>query len=126
MQSKRGLRICKMYLEEGAPVERAYVPSGHSRGAHMRTVHQMTIGKDRTPYFLAATAEQLSVIQDALEKNYYQPIRNELEKRFKEKFVAYYLEITDRGQFSDELKEQFPPTREIVFRFLKEAYPDIT
>jgi len=38
----------------------------------------------------------------------------------------YYLEITANKRFSNKLKAEIPRDREIIFRFLKEATPDIT
>lgn len=56
------------------------------------------------------------------EKDYYEPIKKEFEKLFKGKV---YLEITASKQYSNKLKAAFHEDREIIFKFLKEAVPDI-
>lgn len=61
------------------------------------------------------------------EKNYYDVIKKELEKLFKDKEKGVYLEIT-ADKFSNKIKEQIPDGRDIIFSFLgkKGARPDIT
>lgn len=61
------------------------------------------------------------------EKNYYEVIKKELEKLFKDKEKGVYLEIT-ADKFSNKIKKQIPDGRDIIFSFLgkKGARPDIT
>jgi hypothetical protein len=56
------------------------------------------------------------------EKDYYGPIKKEFERLFKDKV---HLEITANKVYSNKLKAAFPAEKEIVFKFLKEAAPDI-
>jgi hypothetical protein len=58
------------------------------------------------------------------EKDYYVPIKKELEKLLSSK-GQIHLEITANKVYSNKLKEQIDADREMVFHFLKEAVPDI-
>jgi len=60
------------------------------------------------------------------EKDYYPIVKDLVEQVLKEKFTDYYLEITANKKFSNKLKEQINPNRDIIFHFLKEAAPDLT
>lgn len=59
------------------------------------------------------------------EKEYYELIKENIEKIFKKKVNEIYLEITANKRFSERLKNEIPRGREIIFSFLKEAPPDI-
>lgn len=56
------------------------------------------------------------------EKDYYEPVKKEFERLFKSKV---HLEITANKVYSNKLKAAFHEEKEIVFKFLKEAAPDI-
>lgn len=56
------------------------------------------------------------------EKDYYEPVKKEFERLFKGKA---HLEITANKRYSNKLKAAFHEEREIIFKFLKEAVPDI-
>lgn len=58
------------------------------------------------------------------EKDYYEPVKKELERLFSQKGQTY-LEITADKPFSNKLKAEIK-NRDIIFSFLKEARPDIT
>ena len=62
------------------------------------------------------------------EKAYYEPIKTKLEELIKTKFSNFHLEITADKKFSNKLKAEISPHRhkDIIFRFLNEAAPDIT
>jgi len=59
------------------------------------------------------------------EKSYYKPIKKEFENLFSFKRETY-LEITANKKFSNKLKVEIRQSRNIIFRFLKQAAPDIT
>lgn len=56
------------------------------------------------------------------EKDYYEPVKKEFERLFKGKA---HLEITASKIYSNKLKAALPEDKEIIFKFLKEAVPDI-
>jgi hypothetical protein len=56
------------------------------------------------------------------EKDYYEPVKKEFERLFKNKV---HLEITANKVYSNKLKAAFHEEKEIIFKFLKEAVPDI-
>lgn len=59
------------------------------------------------------------------EKELYEPVKECLEKAFREKFGNCYLETTANGIFSDMLKSTIRD--DIIFSFLgKKASPDLT
>ena len=60
------------------------------------------------------------------ERDLYEPVRARLQQVIQTAFPEFHLEITAQGVFSNKLKSQIPQDREIVFKFLKEAAPDIT
>ena len=60
------------------------------------------------------------------EKEYYPLIKGSIEKLLKTKTGDVYLEITANKIFSDRLKNEIAPGRDIIFNFLKQAAPDIT
>jgi hypothetical protein len=61
------------------------------------------------------------------EEAYYPIVKNWLEEWLKQYFKDHYhLEITAHGKFSSMLKMQIPQHRDIIFAFLKGAFPDIT
>ena len=60
------------------------------------------------------------------ERGYYEPIKTKLEELIGTKFSNFYLEITADKKFSNKLKTEISPNRDIIFHFLKEAAPDIT
>ncbi|RZN40364.1 MAG: hypothetical protein EFT35_03015 [Methanophagales archaeon ANME-1-THS] len=60
------------------------------------------------------------------EKEHYEAIKTKLEELLKRKFVNFHLEITADKRFSNRLKAEINPNRNIIFHFLKEAAPDIT
>ncbi len=61
-----------------------------------------------------------------LEKDYYQIIKNKVERILSEKFSNFYLEITANKKFSNMIKAEIGSGKDIIFHFLKEASPDIT
>jgi len=62
------------------------------------------------------------------ERDFYEQIKFNLEKLFKEKADNIYFELTADKSFSDVLKSAIPKGHDIIFNFLKtkEARPDIT
>jgi len=60
------------------------------------------------------------------EEEYYPIIKAKLEELLKRKTQDFYLEITANKKFSDKLKVEIRKDRDIIFQFLKEAFPDIT
>jgi hypothetical protein len=58
------------------------------------------------------------------EKEYYETIKTKLEELLKGRDA--YLEITANKRFSNRLKAEINPNRNIIFNFLREAAPDIT
>lgn len=60
------------------------------------------------------------------EKEYYETIKTKLEELLKRRFVNFHLEITANKRFSNRLKAEINPNRNIIFNFLREASPDIT
>ena len=64
--------------------------------------------------------------ENKTEKSYYQPVKDWLERQLKMQFNDFHLEITANKQFSNKLKEQINDHRNIIFRFLNKAAPDIT
>ncbi len=60
------------------------------------------------------------------ERGLYEPVKRELNNILMQNFDEFHVEITANRKFSNELKSQIPEGREIIFRFLREAAPDIT
>lgn len=72
------------------------------------------------------------------EERFYQPVKEALESQVVDwtsnrlganpvgRFSNGHLEITAKKHFSNSLKAKVPKGREIIFRFLKEAFPDMT
>jgi hypothetical protein len=62
------------------------------------------------------------------ERELYEPIRAKIEELIRTKFSNFHLEVTADKNFSNKLKAEISPHghRDIVFRFLNEAAPDIT
>ena len=62
------------------------------------------------------------------ERDYYKTIKTKLEELLGTKFSNFHLEITADKKFSNRLKAEISPYghRDIIFRFLNEASPDIT
>lgn len=60
------------------------------------------------------------------EKEYYPMIKVKLEDLLKTRTANFYLEITANKKFSDNLKAEIREGRDIIYRFLREASPDIT
>jgi hypothetical protein len=60
------------------------------------------------------------------EKDYYPILKALLEALLRTRFTDFYLEITATKKFSNKLKAEIPPHRELIFRFLNDAPPDIT
>ena len=67
---------------------------------------------------------------DRLESSYYQQIKEALENLFVRKYgdrlTAILFEVTARGEFSQSLKSQVQPGRDIIFVFLRQNPPDMT
>lgn len=61
-----------------------------------------------------------------MERDYYEPIKTKLEELLGGKFGNFHLEITADKKFTNKLKAEIRPERDIIFHFLKEAAPDIT
>ena len=59
------------------------------------------------------------------EEEYYPLIKTSMEEVLKTKTTDVYLEITASKKFSDRLKNEIQPERDIIFNFLKQAAPDI-
>ena len=60
------------------------------------------------------------------EEEYYPVIKTKLEEFLKAKTPTIYLEITANKKFSEKLKTEITPDRNIIFNFLKDVRPDIT
>lgn len=60
------------------------------------------------------------------EKEYYPQIKAKLEELLKIKTSNFHLEITANRKFTEKLKIEIPPQRDIILNFLKKAAPDIT
>ena len=60
------------------------------------------------------------------EKKYYPLIKDKIEKLLNSKVSSVYLEITADKEFSDRLKNDIRPERNIIFNFLRKVRPDIT
>jgi hypothetical protein len=60
------------------------------------------------------------------EKDYYPALKGLLEELLKLRFGEFHLEITATKKFSNRLKAEIPEHRNLIFRFLNEAPPDIT
>src|SRR3989304_2744853 len=62
-----------------------------------------------------------------IERDYYKPIKAKLEELLGTKFSNFHLEITADKKFSNRLKAEISPYghRDIIFRFLNEASPNI-
>ncbi|MCP4256896.1 MAG: hypothetical protein GY774_05125 [Planctomycetes bacterium] len=60
------------------------------------------------------------------EKEYYSEIKAKLVDLLKTKTTNFHLEITANKKFSDKLTAEIREGSDIIFRFLKEASPDIT
>lgn len=59
------------------------------------------------------------------ESDFYEPVKNALDSLLREACPEFHLEITATGNYSNKMKAQIGPGREIVFRFLQGAIPDI-
>ena len=65
-----------------------------------------------------------------MERDLYEPVRSEIESRFKTRFRNCHLEVTAEGKFSDNLKEKVK--HDIVSSFIRRARvggyasPDLT
>ena len=68
----------------------------------------------------------MMALENKTEKSYYQPVKDWLERQLQTRFSDFHLEITANKQFSNKLKELINDYRNIIFRFLNEAAPDIT
>ena len=68
------------------------------------------------------------VKKEMKESQYYEKIKVVLQDLLKDKFKEIHLEITAQKKFSNILKSEITKHghRDIIFRFLKEAAPDIT
>jgi hypothetical protein len=64
--------------------------------------------------------------QRGKEREYYKTIKDELEEILRAKSYDFHLEVTANRVFSNKLKAEIRPGRDIIFNFLKEAAPDIT
>lgn len=60
------------------------------------------------------------------EREFHEIIKRSMEKLIKKKTTNFHLEITAEKKFSNKLKGEISPGREIIFSFLKKAPPDIT
>ena len=60
------------------------------------------------------------------EEEYYPVIKAALKELLKTRTTNFHLEITANRKFSNKLKAEIREGRDIIFRFLKEASPDIT
>lgn len=60
------------------------------------------------------------------EKEYYPLIKAKLEELLRKRSTNFYLEVTANKEFTNELKNQIRPERNIIFNFLKSVRPDIT
>ncbi len=60
------------------------------------------------------------------EKEYYPLIKTKIEELLNAKVSSVYLETTAHKKFTDKLKNQIRPERNIIFNFLKNVRPDIT
>jgi len=60
------------------------------------------------------------------EKEYYSLIKTRIGNLVNEKVNNVHLEITADKKFSDKLKAEIRPERDIIFKFLIESPPDIT
>jgi len=60
------------------------------------------------------------------EKEYYPEIKAKLEDLLNTKTTNFHLEITANKNFNNKLKAEIRQGRDIVFKFSKEASPDIT
>lgn len=60
------------------------------------------------------------------EKEYYPVIKEKLDELFREKGIDAHLEITANKEFSDYLKGKIPPSKGVIFYFLRKVAPDIT
>lgn len=68
-------------------------------------------------------------MSDKKESEYYGVIKTKLEEFIKTNFnINFHLEITANKNFSNKLKAEISPggERDIIFRFLKDAAPDIS
>lgn len=63
---------------------------------------------------------------DKIERDYYDPVKNWLDKILEEKFASHHLEVTAKKVFSNTLLQQIDKNRDLVHSFLLEAAPDIT
>lgn len=61
-----------------------------------------------------------------LERDYYEPVKDWLDKILVEKFANHHLEVTANGVFSNVIQAQIADHRNLIFAFLKDAAPDIT
>ena len=60
------------------------------------------------------------------EEKYYIPIKIKIEELLSNRVNNFQIEITANKKFSNHLKAEIRPERDIIFNFLKEAPPDIT
>lgn len=63
---------------------------------------------------------------DLQERDYYGPIKSQLEEKLREKGIDAYLELTADANFSETLKSTIPHGHEIIFSFLQSSRPDMT
>lgn len=62
-----------------------------------------------------------------LERDYYEPVKDWLDKMLAEKFASHHLEVTAEGKFSNTIQAQIDRHRDLIFAFLrKDAAPDLT
>ena len=62
-----------------------------------------------------------------LERDFYEPVKNWLDKILAEKFASHHLEVTANGSFSNIIQKQIADHRDLIFAFLKkDAAPDLT
>lgn len=59
------------------------------------------------------------------EKEYYEIIKAKIEELLKTKSNNFHLEVTADKKFSNKLKAEINRNRDIIFRFLREAPPDV-
>ena len=60
------------------------------------------------------------------EKEYYNIIKDHIEKLLGNRVNNFHLEITANKVFTNHLKAEIAQHRDIIFHFLKKAAPDIT
>ena len=60
------------------------------------------------------------------EKDYYPRLKSLFDELLKPRFAEFHVEITASKTFSSKLKSEIPDNRNLIFRFLRDARPDIT